>query len=335
MHFADALVAEQREKESILVCGLDPQLSMLPRAFCRAFGDELYHPYEMTMHALSEYLAPIIPAVAPYACAFKINTASLEPYGGYGMWALEDTMRRVRETGRLCILDAKRGDGGDSAKAYAYGHLAGPSVILPDGVLGRMEDGSSWETPHQVCDAMTVETWIGEASLKHYFDAARETGKGIFVVARTSFRPDSMFETLVLKGGRRRAWEVLAEALEEWSRGTQGPESGYRNIGAVMAATKAEDATRMRQLLPDSLFLVPGFGAQGGGADGAVMGVNTDGLGCLVNSSRDIIAAWQKGPFAVAEENGMPDFAGIAARAAQHARDALNAALARAGKCAW
>lgn len=99
----------------------------------------------------------------------------------------------------------------------------------------------------------------------------------------------------------------------------------------MMGATYPKDAEVMRQILPNVWFLIPGYGAQGGGADGVVAGVNKDGFGGIVNSSRGIIATWQKGPFQCNPEK----FAEAAAKAAELSRDDLNAALKRVGKLNW
>jgi len=123
------------------------------------------------------------------------------------------------------------------------------------------------------------------------------------------------------------AWQVLAYLLEQWGKGTEGAQ-GWRNCGAVIGATYPHDAQIARDIMPKTWFLVPGYGAQGAPADDAVIAADAEGLGITVNSSRGIIAAWQKGQFQTEPEK----FATAAARTAEHSRDELNAALQRAGK---
>jgi len=149
------------------------------------------------------------------------------------------------------------------------------------------------------------------------------------VVDKTSFRPESVIQQKKTEDGITN-WEELAHRVFEWGYGTEGKYC-YRNLGVVMGATYPEEAEIMRRILPDAWFLIPGYGAQGGGADGAVVGFNKDGYGGVVNSSRAITYAYAKGQFQCEPKN----FAKAAAKAAEFARDDLNLALRVAGKLNW
>ena len=118
--------------------------------------------------------------------------------------------------------------------------------------------------------------------------------------------------------------------IKKWAEGTEG-RYGYQNLGVVVGATYPKEAQELREILPKAWFLIPGFGAQGGGAQGAVVGINQDGFGGIVNSSRGIIAAWKGGKFKSQAEN----FDRAAANAAEFAKDELNQALKQAGKLNW
>lgn len=150
-----------------------------------------------------------------------------------------------------------------------------------------------------------------------------------FVVDKTSFKPNSEVEQLECKSGLK-VWEELALMVQKWGEGTEG-EYGYRNLGVVMGATYPEEAVVMRRHIPKGWLLKSGYGKQGGGADGAVVGADEQGFGIIVNSSRGVIAAWQEEQFKCEPEK----FAEATAKAAEFARDDLNAALKRAGKFNW
>lgn len=303
--FTDRQIDEIKKKKSILIVGLDPQLQYFPESI-RIIADGGY-----VGAALYLFNKGIIDAVEPFVVAVKPQMAFYERFGSIGVKAFEDTVSYAKGKGLIVIEDAKRGDGGDTAEAYAIGHL------YPDDAYGFD------------VDCITINVWIGDSCIAPFIDMIDGTGKGIFVVTKTSFKPNSRVENIITQKGIK-IWEELAEMVGEWGKGTEG-EYGYKNIGVVMGATYPEDAVRMRQILPNSFFLVPGYGAQGGGADNAVKGVNKDGLGCIVSSSRGIIYAYQKGRF---QCDGR-DFAKAAEEAAKFSRDELNTALERAGKIFW
>jgi orotidine-5'-phosphate decarboxylase len=240
-------------------------------------------------------------------------------YGHWGVWAFEQTVAYAHKKGLIVIEDAKRGDGGDTADAYAAGHI-GKVDFWGDG-----DDLVKQFSPIRV-DCMTVQPGIGEDCVGRFVKAVKAYGTGIFVVTKSSFRPNSEVEQLVTKSGQK-VWQEIAHMVDKWGQDTEGTH-GYRNVGVVMGATFPGDAPEMRKILPNAWFLIPGYGGQGGTADEAVVGINEDGLGGGVNSSRGITYAYLKGDFATSHE----DFASAAENAARSSRDELNEALKRAGK---
>lgn len=322
-HFGDRLATAVRTKDSRLCVGLDPQLPYIPM-FLQANVRERYgKKLEAVGSLFFTFNKMILDAVHPYAAVVKPQAAFYEIYGQWGMLALEQTIKYAQSLGLLVLLDAKRGDGGDTVKAYAAGYLG----ELPTWSDGESITNDGNGSPLRI-DAMTVQPGIGSVCLKPFIDSALMYGSGIFVVIKSSFTPDSEVEQMrVMAGpgvqGGIPVWQEIALMVHGLSHGTVG-ESGYSSIGAVLGATKPQDADAMRMLLPDSWFLVPGYGAQGALAHDAVRAINGDGLGCIVNSSRGIIFAYQnkKSPYACDEK----EFAVAAARAAQDARDELNRA---------
>ncbi|XOB42587.1 MAG: orotidine-5'-phosphate decarboxylase [Candidatus Nealsonbacteria bacterium] len=322
--FVDELIRVIRNKETILCVGIDPQVRYIPEHILRQGEKEATNPsdpFEVTCRAFVIFFREIIEAVAPYAAAVKPNIAFFEAYKYWGFKAFEKVVKICRQQKLLVIEDAKRCDGGDTAKAYAQGHLGLVEVWNPR--ESRITKVRSLDV-----DAMTVMPWIGEAGLKPFIEMAKEYGKGIFIVNKTSFKPNSAIEQLTIETGLK-LWEETAKLVKQWSDGCEG-ELGINNIAVVVGATYPEEAVRMRELLPDHLFLVPGYGAQGGGADGAIKGIRPDGLGGIVNSSRGIIYGYLR-KFQCEPEQ----FAEAARKAAEFARDDLNQSLEKAKKIPW
>lgn len=319
--FTDKLIASIKEKKSVLCCGLDPQVEHVPEYLRKQCMEKFSDPFEAVAEGFWEFNRLIIDAVSPYVSAVKPQSAFYEQYGYYGIRTLERTIAYAKEKGLVVILDAKRGDGSDTAIAYAKTY---------NGKVGLF-DGSVKKSPLRV-DALTVHTWIGRSCIDPFLIEMKENGTGVFAVTKTSFVPNSDVENIKVDSGST-VWVEQAKMVSEWGEGTEG-EEGYRNLGVVMGATYPEDATKMREILPNAWFLVPGYGAQGGGAEGAIMGVDEKGLGIIVNSSRGITRAYLKGPFQEDLPEGL-GFERIAAQAAQHARDELNKALKGQGKASW
>lgn len=321
--FVDELIEEIQKKQSILVVGLDPQARYIPTHILQRGYEEAKHPFnfEPMAHSIVLYFEEIIKAVAPYTIAVKPQMAFYEYYGYWGVWAFEQIVKISRENDLLVIEDAKRCDGGDTAKAYAEGHLG--TVDIWDPVNQELTKEFSFDV-----DAITIVSAIGTSCLNPFKEIVQKGGKGIFVVDKTSFEPNSEIEQLVTNSGRK-VWEEIALLVRQWSQGCEG-EYGINNVGVVMGATYPDDAPKMREYLPNCFFLVPGYGAQGGGADGAVRGVRKDGLGVIVNSSRDIDYAYSR-----QFKCDPKDFAEAARQAAEFSRDDLNEALKRAGKLPW
>jgi orotidine-5'-phosphate decarboxylase len=312
--FVDHLQAAMREKKSVLCVGLDPQLRFMPPPLVAEMVASHGKTWEALAAVYRKFNFEVIDAIAPYAAAIKPQAAFYE--ASHHLWrTLEETIAYARARGLLVIKDAKRKDGGETAEAYAQAHIGEVPFF----------DGASTQAPIRA-DAVTIDGYIAEACVSHFVKAIKQHGTGAFVVDKTSFSPNSEIENLVTAGGLT-VWEELAHRVAKWGEGTEG-ENGYRNLGVVIGATYPEDAPKMRSILPKAVMLVPGYGAQGGGADAAVLSFNEDGFGAVVNSSRGIIAAWQKGAFACDPNN----FALAAECAAKAARTDLNEALKRAGK---
>lgn len=206
--------------------------------------------------------------------AVKFQAAFYEAHGPEGMAALHRNAAEARRRGLFVIIDGKRNDIGSTAEAYAAAYL------------GRTDGERSWEA-----DALTINPYLGSDGIAPFTKVADAEGRGLFVLVRTSNPSSGEFQELICEG--RPLYRHVADRLAAWAEPLRG-ESGYSLLGAVVGATYPEQVAELRAALPGVLFLIPGYGAQGGSAKDVAAGCDPDGLGVLVNSSRGIIFAYEK-----------------------------------------
>ena len=313
-NFADRLLDAIEKKQNPSVVGLDPRLKQIPSFIRDEQVSKFGKTFEAAASSIFEFNKKIIDAVKGIVPAVKPQMAFYENYGSEGVRAFQKTVEYAKKNGLLVIEDAKRSDIGSTAQAYADGHLGRVSLF-------------GEEAPSHDVDCITVNAFLGIDGVQPFIDAAKKYGKGIFVLAKTS-NPSSG-EIQDLKSGEKTIYEIMAGLVNKWGQGTEGSK-GYSPIGAVVGATYPEQAVILRKLMPKSIFLVPGYGAQGGGASDTVPCFNKDGFGAIVNSSRGIIFAYEK-----SEKHKEDQFEFAAAEAASAMKEDLTKALKQAGICAW
>ncbi len=311
MNFADRLVAACQDKHSVLVVGLDPRWASLPPSLQELAVKANGLTAQAAALAFHLFGRAIIDAVADLAVAVKPQFAFYEQYGPWGMHSLLQTVEYARSQGLLVIGDAKRGDIGSTAEAYAGAYLGGFS--------GQNEPDFTMSL-----DALTVNAYLGSDGVLPFVKAAAKSDSGIFALVKTSNPSSGEIQDRLVDG--EPVHSLMARQVSAWGEALVGT-SGYSSVGAVVGATYPEEAAVLRKIMPRNIFLVPGYGAQGGTAADVVPAFNADGLGAVVNSSRGIIFAYQK-----SSEYGADRYADAARAAALAARDDINAALRRAGK---
>lgn len=279
MNFADKLIKKVDKKESHACVGLDPRWNRIPKEIREKVVEKHGKTLTAVAAGIIEFNQGIIDAVASHVPAVKPQIAFYEQYGYQGIRAFEETIAYAREKELLVISDAKRNDIGSTAKAYADGHL---------GATKSLEGISSDLTT----DALTVTPYLGGDGIKPFVINCQEYGTGIFILVKTSNSSAHELQDIKAKDDQL-VFEKLAELVDQWGAEVIG-EKGYSAIGAVVGATYPEEAKMLRSLMPHSYFLVPGYGAQGGGADDVVPCFNDDGYGAVVNSSRGIIFAYEQ-----------------------------------------
>ncbi|WP_018143709.1 orotidine-5'-phosphate decarboxylase [Alloscardovia criceti] len=295
-----ALIEAIRGTENPSVVGLDPKPSLLPRIMLDDVRtvSELAEVYFAFNKAIIDAVHDIVPAVKP-------QIAMYEALGVAGVDVYVRTNAYAQSRGLYVLGDIKRGDIGSTAEAYAA-HLSGAPAVLPEQV-------DVW---HE--DAVTVNPYLGSDGIQPFIAAAQASDKDIFVLAKTSNPSSSELQDLQLADRPLTLAEHVAELLEQWGADTRDDEYGYSRVGAVVGATHPETGRRMRELMPHTFFLVPGYGAQGGRAQDLAGFFDAQGLGALINSSRGIIGAWAK-------NGNIPDFADTTQAlefVAEHARQA-------------
>ncbi len=274
----DQLVKKIKEKGNPSVAGLDPRVEYVPEHI----RERAYREYGKTLkgaaEAIWEFNKGLIDALYDVVPAVKPQSAFYEMYGLPGEEVLHRTIQYAKEKGLYVILDVKRNDIGSTAAAYSAAYL------------GRVDIDGAEAEPCPV-DSITVNPYLGTDGIQPFVDDCIKYDKSIFVLARTS-NPSSG-ELQMLYSGEKMIFEHVAALIDKWNEGTVG-ENGYGAVGAVVGATHADDAKIMRSILKRAYFLVPGYGAQGGGLEGVSRCFNDDGLGAIVNSSRGIMCAYKK-----------------------------------------
>ncbi|MBU0611589.1 MAG: orotidine-5'-phosphate decarboxylase [Armatimonadetes bacterium] len=292
-HFADRLMEAIRRKGSRLCVGLDPRLDLLPPDLPGSASDPVKR--------VESFCLNLCLGTEPYAVAVKPQAAYFEALGAEGMVCLERVMCFARELGLLVILDAKRNDIGSTAQAYA------------DAYLGPRPEGGG-PCLHRA-DAITINAYLGYDGVEPFVNKAHEHGTGLFILVKTSNPGSGQLQDLRLESGLT-VYQHMGDLVAQWGQDLVGA-SGYSSVGAVVGATYPEQIQELRARLPQTPFLVPGYGHQGASAADVAAGFDKQGLGAIVNSARGIIYAYRK-------REG--SFTQAAAEAAQEARDELNAA---------
>jgi orotidine-5'-phosphate decarboxylase len=272
--FADHLIQAVRQKGNPVLVGIDPQPEALPPGFLDRFPDDRTG----VAAALQAFGCAVIDVVAPLVPAVKFQCAFYEAFGPEGLAALHSTVEHAKANDLIVIFDGKRNDIGSTAEAYARAYL------------GKVPVGGSFE-PSWHADAMTVNPYLGTDGVMPFVKIAAREHKGVFVLVRTSNASARDFQDLVADG--QPVYRHVASKLLKWAKGHQG-DSGYNLVGAVVAATYPAELAELRAALPGILFLVPGYGTQGGTSADIAPAFDDQGLGAIVNNSRGITYAYER-----------------------------------------
>ena len=255
-----------RRTNSRVVAGLDPVLSEIPD--CEEYRKLTDRGVLMRGVLMETYCHDYIKAIADTVPAIKINSAFFEAEG----LTLEyfEVAEMAAKAGMIVIGDLKRADIGSTSGAYAKAYLKADSPF----------------------SIITVNPYFGTDGVMPFIELANQNEKGVFVLVKTSNQSSIEIQDLILRD-QRKVHEAVADMVKHWGNISNPTEDGYNNVGAVVGATHPDDARRLRQRMPNTFFLVPGYGAQGATAEDVVVNFDKNGLGAIVNSSRGLMNAYK------------------------------------------
>lgn len=275
------LINNIKRTNAPIVVGLDPMLSYIPEQVQRKAFAEYGETLEGAAEAIWQFNKEIIDNTYDIIPAVKPQIAMYEQFGIPGLEAFSRTVKYAKEKNLVVIGDVKRGDIGSTSAAYAVAHL------------GKVNVGTKTYSAFDE-DFATVNPYLGSDGIKPFIDVCKEEKKGIFILVKTSNPSSGEFQDRIIDG--RPLYEWVGQKVAEWGYDCMG--DGYSYVGAVVGATYPEMGRTLRKVMPKSVILVPGYGAQGGKGADLVDFFNEDGLGAIVNSSRGIIAAYKNEKYA-------------------------------------
>ena len=265
----DRLCRAIKDTQCPVCAGLDTEYGYLTPEY-EASADDLTNSEKAK--CVYRFNCDIIDAIADIVPSVKVQAAYYEQYGAEGFACFLDTMKYASDKGLIVIADAKRNDIGSTAKAYAEAHLM-----------------------HSPADFLTVNAYLGIDGIQPFLEACEMTGKGIFALVKTSNPSGGEFQDLNVGG--KKLYEAVADKVKLWGEPYIG-KCGYSSVGAVVGATYPAEAHKLRQRIPTTFFLVPGYGAQGAGADDIAVNFDENGFGAVVNASRGLLLAYKKEKYA-------------------------------------
>ena len=269
----DILIDKIKEKNNPTVMGLDPRYEMLPECIKNKYRKDVKSVFE----GILEYNKSLIDATFDIIPAVKPQIAFYEMFGIEGIKCFKETCKYAKEKGLIVIADIKRGDIGTTAEAYSNAYL------------GRTLVGEKEESFYDI-DFVTVNPYFGIDGVKPFIEDCKKYNKGIFILVKTSNKSSGELQDLKLEEGKT-IYEKVAKLVNSWGEELVG-EYGYSSISAVVGATYPVQLKELREIMPKSYFLIPGYGAQGGKAEDIALGFK-DGLGGIVNASRSLMCAYK------------------------------------------
>ncbi len=303
----DRMIENIVKMQNPTVAGLDPKLAYIPQYILDESTEKYGVSLKAAANALFEFNKALIDELCDIVPAVKPQAAYYEMYGFEGVKALEETIAYAKSKGMFVMTDGKRNDIGATMEAYATAHL-GETDIFGEKIAAFD------------ADALTVNGYLGSDGINPLLKVCGAKDKGIFVLVKTSNKSSGELQDMKLENGNT-VYAQMGEMCEKWGEELPG-KYGYSGVGAVVGATYPAMLGELREKMPHTFFLVPGYGAQGGAADDVAPGFDKNGLGAIVNSSRGIMCAWQK------EEGLDPhDFAKAARREAIRMRDEIVARI--------
>ncbi len=273
----DILIDKIIKTKNPTVVGLDPRLEYIPNHIKEAAFKEYGRTPRGASESFLQFSKIIIDSVYDIVPAVKPQIAMFEQFGYEGLSAYIEVAEYAKSKDLVVIGDIKRSDIASTAEAYSNGHI------------GRVDVEGELHQVYQQ-DFITLNPYLGIDSIEPYKKDCRKYNKGLFILVKTSNPNSGQLQNLLVDG--EMLYERVGSLVSQWGEDLIG-KYGYSLLGAVVGATHPEEGRKLRELMPHTFFLVPGYGAQGGTAEDLKGLFDDKGLGAIINSSRGIIAAYK------------------------------------------
>lgn len=307
----DKLIRKIEETNNPTVMGLDPRYELIPKHIKNKYDETL----DGASKAVIEFNKKLIDAVYDIIPAIKPQIAFYESLGIEGIRAFEETCKYAKEKKMLVIADIKRGDIGSTAEAYSKAFL------------GKTKIGQEEISIFDV-DFVTVNPYLGIDGIQPFIEDCKKYKKGIFILVKTSNKSSGELQNLKLENGQK-VYEKIADLINIWGKELIG-EKGFSSMGAVVGATYPIQLKELRNIMPETFFLIPGYGAQGGKTEDIALGFDNNGLGGIINASRSLMTAYKLDRWK--EQYTEIEFAQATRKEAIYMRDSLNKAIKKKDK---
>lgn len=302
----DVLIEKIKEKQSPIVMGIDPRYDFIPNYIKNKYDNSA----DGFAKASVEFAKGLIDNTYDIVPAIKPQLAYFEAMGPKGLVAYQEIIEHAKSKGLIIISDAKRGDIGTTSKAYS------------NAFLGKTSLNDKEESIYN-SDFVTVNPYMGSDSVNPFIEDCKQYNKGVFVLIKTSNKSSGELQDLKLENGKT-VYEHVAGLVANWGEELIG-EHGYSSVAAVVGATYPTQLKELRELMPHTFFLIPGYGAQGGKAEDIALAFDKNGLGGIINASRSLMCAYKSDRW---KDKYTEEQYGKATRAeAIRMRDELNSAI--------
>lgn len=270
----DILISKIQEKQSPIVMGIDPRYDFIPNYIRNNYENSV----DGFAKASIEFAKGLIDSVSDIIPAIKPQLAYFEAMGPKGLVAYQEIIEYAKSKDLIIISDAKRGDIGTTSKAYS------------NAFLGKTELNDKLESIYN-SDFVTVNPYMGTDCVSPFVEDCKEYNKGIFILVKTSNKSSGEIQDLITTDGEK-IYEKVGKLVEKWGEELIG-EHGYSSVAAVVGATYPIQLKELRELMPHTFFLIPGYGAQGGKAEDIALAFDKNGLGGIINASRSLMCAYK------------------------------------------
>lgn len=270
----DKLIDKIKETKNPTVVGLDPRLEYIPPFILNEKYEKYGHSLKAAAEAMFEFNKHIIDNIYEFVPAIKPQIAMYEKYGVEGISCYLKTIEYAKEKNLIIIGDIKRSDIASTAEAYSDAHIGTVKI-----------ENNEFQVFKQ--DFITLNPYLASDSIEPFLKDCKKYEKGLFILAKTSNPNSAEIQDLIVDGAP--LYEKIGNLINKWGQDLIG-KNGYSEVGAVVGATHKKQAEDLRKIMPNTFFLVPGYGAQGGKAEDLAVCFDKNGLGAIINSSRGIIA---------------------------------------------